>query len=84
MYSSLVRIQNTFGFFTTVAFVVALFVALSDFISPRDPTVNVLKTTNLQVYVHTMHTIPRKVPLQSANPPQLTLPFQSPRPPALL
>lgn len=49
MYSSLVRIQNTFGFFTTVAFVVALFIAASDFVTPRTPTVSVLKTTNLQV-----------------------------------
>ncbi|KAK0626616.1 signal peptidase subunit-domain-containing protein [Immersiella caudata] len=49
MYSSLVRIQNTFGFFTTVAFVVAAFIAASDFVTPRAPVVNVLKTTNLQV-----------------------------------
>ncbi|KAK1760790.1 hypothetical protein QBC47DRAFT_368207 [Echria macrotheca] len=49
MYSSLVRIQNTFGFFTTVAFVVAAFIAASDFITPRAPVVNTLKTTNLQV-----------------------------------
>lgn len=49
MHSSLVRIQNTFGFFTTVAFVIAAFIAASDFIAPREPVVNVLKTTNLQV-----------------------------------
>lgn len=49
MHSSLVRIQNTFGFFTTVAFVVAAFIALSDFVAPRTPVVRSLKTTNLQV-----------------------------------
>lgn len=50
MYSSIVRIQNTFGFFTTVAFVVAAFIAASDFLSPRTPSVGVLKPTNVQVY----------------------------------
>lgn len=49
MYSSLVRIQNTFGFFTTVAFVVAAFIAASDYVAPRTPTVSTLKTTSLQV-----------------------------------
>ncbi|KAK4179498.1 signal peptidase subunit-domain-containing protein [Triangularia setosa] len=49
MYSSLVRLQNTFGFFTTVAFAVALLISASDFLSVREPTVNVLKTTQLQV-----------------------------------
>ncbi|KAK0719602.1 signal peptidase subunit [Lasiosphaeris hirsuta] len=49
MYSSLVRIQNTFGFFTTVAFVIAALIAASDFITPRAPSVGMLKTTNLQV-----------------------------------
>ncbi|KAL2152050.1 hypothetical protein VTH82DRAFT_5234 [Thermothelomyces myriococcoides] len=49
MYSSIVRIQNTFGFFTTVAFVVAAFIAASDFLSPRTPSVGVLKPTNVQV-----------------------------------
>ncbi|KAK0673986.1 signal peptidase subunit-domain-containing protein [Cercophora samala] len=47
MYSSLVRLQNTFGFFTTVAFVVALLISASDFLSDRTPTVHVLKTTQL-------------------------------------
>jgi len=49
MYSSVVRLQNTFGFFTTVAFVVAAFVAAADLLSPRIPSVGVLKTTNVQV-----------------------------------
>ncbi|KAL2197617.1 signal peptidase subunit-domain-containing protein [Corynascus similis CBS 632.67] len=49
MYSSVVRLQNAFGFFTTVAFVVAAFIAASDLLSPRTPSVGVLKTTNVQV-----------------------------------
>jgi signal peptidase complex subunit 3 len=49
MYSSIVRIQNTFGFFTTVAFAIAALIAASDFLSPRTPTVGSLKTTNVQV-----------------------------------
>ncbi|KAK3308602.1 signal peptidase subunit-domain-containing protein [Chaetomium strumarium] len=49
MYSSVVRLQNTFGFFTTVAFVIAAFIAASDLITPRTPSVGVLKPTNVQV-----------------------------------
>lgn len=49
MYSSVVRLQNTFGFFTTVAFVVAALIAATDFLAPRAPSVGTLKTTNVQV-----------------------------------
>ncbi|KAK4033436.1 hypothetical protein C8A01DRAFT_40099 [Parachaetomium inaequale] len=49
MYSSVVRLQNTFGFFTTVAFAVAAIIAASDLLAPRTPSVGVLKTTNVQV-----------------------------------
>ncbi|KAF6842556.1 signal peptidase subunit [Colletotrichum musicola] len=49
MYNTLTRAQNTFGFFTTVAFCVAALIAATDFITPRAPTVNELKTTNVQV-----------------------------------
>ncbi|KAI0024387.1 signal peptidase 22 kDa subunit [Xylariomycetidae sp. FL0641] len=48
MYNSLTRIQNVFGFFTTVAFVVAAFIAASDFASPRTPSAEI-KSTNVQV-----------------------------------
>ncbi|KAL8391983.1 hypothetical protein RB595_002266 [Gaeumannomyces hyphopodioides] len=48
MYNSLVRIQNTFGFFTTVAFVVGMLIAVTDVLSARDPSGS-LKTTNVQV-----------------------------------
>ncbi|PMD53021.1 signal peptidase subunit [Hyaloscypha bicolor E] len=41
MHSSIVRIQNVFGFFTTVAFVVAALIAASDLIAPRTPSANV-------------------------------------------
>ncbi|KAI0157538.1 signal peptidase subunit [Xylariaceae sp. FL1272] len=48
MYNSLTRIQNVFGFFTTVAFAVAAIIALSDFTSPRTPSATI-KPTNVQV-----------------------------------
>ncbi|KAK0635197.1 signal peptidase subunit-domain-containing protein [Bombardia bombarda] len=49
MYSSIVRAQNSFGFFTTVVFVVASLIAVSDLLTPRAPAVGTLKTTNVQV-----------------------------------
>ena len=42
MHSTIVRAQNVFGFFTTVAFVVAAIIAASDFIAPRTPSANVM------------------------------------------
>ncbi|KAI1447160.1 hypothetical protein ABKA04_001580 [Annulohypoxylon sp. FPYF3050] len=48
MYNSLTRIQNVFGFFTTVAFVVAALIAASDFAAPRTPSATI-KPTNVQV-----------------------------------
>ncbi|KAF3021537.1 hypothetical protein E8E14_012671 [Neopestalotiopsis sp. 37M] len=48
MYNSLTRLQNVFGFFTTVAFVVAAIIAASDFTVPRTPSADI-KTTNVQV-----------------------------------
>lgn len=64
MYSSVVRLQNVFGFFTTVAFAVAAIIAASDLLSPRTPSVGVLKTTNVQVYEQTYH-----ARLESSSPP---------------
>ncbi len=49
MYTSIVRAQNIFSFFTTVALVVACLVATTDLISPRVPS-GTIKTTNVQVY----------------------------------
>lgn len=48
MYSSIVRLQNTFGFFTTVAFTIAALIAATDLAAPRAPAGS-LKTTNVQV-----------------------------------
>ncbi|KAL1867485.1 hypothetical protein Daus18300_006329 [Diaporthe australafricana] len=48
MYTSLVRAQNVFGFFTTVAFVVAAFIAATDFLAPRTPS-GTIRPTNTQV-----------------------------------
>ncbi|KAI8965725.1 signal peptidase 22 kDa subunit [Daldinia sp. FL1419] len=48
MYNSLTRIQNVFGFFTTVAFVVAALIAASDLTAPRTPSATI-KPTNVQV-----------------------------------
>jgi signal peptidase complex subunit 3 len=42
MYSGLVRIQNTFGFFTTVVSVVAAFIALSTFFFPQSPSADLI------------------------------------------
>lgn len=48
MHSALVRLQNVFGFFTTVAFSVAAVIALSSFISPQTPSANI-QLRNVQV-----------------------------------
>jgi hypothetical protein len=49
MYNSLTRIQNIFGFFTTVAFVLGIFIALSDLTAVRAPTATI-KPEELKVY----------------------------------
>lgn len=48
MHSALVRLQNVFGFFTTVAFTVAAVIALSSFVSPQNPTASI-QLRNVQV-----------------------------------
>jgi hypothetical protein len=48
MYNSLTRVQNVFGFFTTVAFVVAGLIAATDLLAPRTPSAGI-KPTNVQV-----------------------------------
>ena len=52
MYNSFNRLQTAFGFFTTVAFVVAAIIAASDFTVPRTPGATI-KPTNVTVYVFT-------------------------------
>ncbi|KAF2727153.1 signal peptidase 22 kDa subunit [Polyplosphaeria fusca] len=48
MHSTLVRVQNVFGFFTTVAFTVAAVIALSTFIHPQFPSATV-QLRNVQI-----------------------------------
>ncbi|OAA74059.1 Signal peptidase 22kDa subunit [Cordyceps fumosorosea ARSEF 2679] len=48
MYNSFNRIQNVFGFFTTVACVFGAFIAATDLFSPRAPS-GVISPENLQV-----------------------------------
>lgn len=50
MHSTLVRIQNIFGFFTTVVFCVGGLIALTTIISPSTPSAK-LELRNVQVYV---------------------------------
>lgn len=54
MHSSLVRIQNVFGFFTTVVFSVGVLIALSVIVTPQTPKAN-LSMRNVQVYVPRPH-----------------------------
>lgn len=48
MHSALVRLQNVFGFFTTVAFTVAAVIAMSSFVSPQAPSASI-QLRNVQV-----------------------------------
>ena len=48
MHSTLVRVQNVFGFFTTVAFCTALLTALSVLLIPQHPRASV-ELRNVQV-----------------------------------
>ncbi|KAI9670832.1 MAG: hypothetical protein M1829_004721 [Trizodia sp. TS-e1964] len=48
MYSTLVRAQNVFGFFTTVAFVVCALIALTSFLTPQSPSASI-DIRNVQV-----------------------------------
>jgi len=48
MHSTFTRIQSVFGFFTTVAFVLAGFIAATDFFAPRTPG-GVVTPQNVQV-----------------------------------
>ena len=50
MYSTLTRVQNVFGYFTTVAAVVAALVALTSLIAPQAPAGS-LTLKDVKVYV---------------------------------
>ncbi|SPN97605.1 related to SPC3 - signal peptidase subunit [Cephalotrichum gorgonifer] len=54
MHNALTRVQNTFGLFTTTAFIVGILVALSDFIAPRTPS-GVIKPNELKVVMGRPH-----------------------------
>ena len=49
MHSTIVRTQNVFGFFTTVAFTVAALIACSDLLAPRTPKA-IITLKDTQVY----------------------------------
>jgi len=42
MHSTVVRAQNTFGYFTTVLFAIAAFIAASDYLAPRTPSGSII------------------------------------------
>ncbi len=48
MHSSFTRLQNVFGFFTTVACVLGAFIAATDLFTPRTPS-GVISPNNVQV-----------------------------------
>jgi len=48
MHNSLNRLQNVFGFFTTVAFTLGVFIAMTDLFAARTPSASI-KPTNTQV-----------------------------------
>ena len=50
MHSSLVRVQNVFGYFTSVVFAVAGAIAISVLLSPQSPSAK-LELKNVQVFV---------------------------------
>ncbi|KAK2623805.1 hypothetical protein QTJ16_006986 [Diplocarpon rosae] len=66
MHSTVVRAQNVFGFFTTVAFVVAALVAFSDVLAPRTPSASVI-VKDVQVYCPR----PLRLRRRSLHPPIL-------------
>lgn len=49
MHSTFTRVQNVFGFFTTVAFALGAFIAVTDVFAPRTPSASLIKPTNVQV-----------------------------------
>jgi len=67
MHSTIVRVQNVFGFFTTVAFAVAALIACSDLIVPRTPSASV-SVKDVQVYVcHCLPLLPTPPPSSNSS-----------------
>ncbi len=74
MHSTLVRAQNVFGFFTTVAFAVAALIAFTDIITPRTPKAS-LSMSKVEVY---------NLSIQSSANNSILTSIQCPRPTKLL
>lgn len=55
MHSSANRVQQVFGFFTSVAFAVAAIIAVSVLLSPQAPSAK-LQLQDVQVYVYSVRT----------------------------
>ena len=66
MHTSVVRVQNVFGFFTTVAFAIAALIAFSDLLAPRVPKAT-LSMRDVQVFVALTPPLPS---LHQSNIPQ--------------
>ena len=54
MNSTASRVQNVFGYFTSVAFAVAAAIAVSVLLSPQTPSAS-LELQNVQVYANNPH-----------------------------
>ena len=65
MHSTLVRAQNVFGFFTTVAFCTAILTALSVLLTTQEPSAKV-DLRNVQVYAAKLPT-PEMQELRMSN-----------------
>ncbi|MBE3044966.1 hypothetical protein IMZ48_20890, partial [Candidatus Bathyarchaeota archaeon] len=76
MYNALTRVQNTFGLFTTTAFVVALLVALTDFGALRAPSGEIIPS-EIKVCVSPL----LSPPLPSPSLPPFPLLTLEPSPP---
>lgn len=79
MHTSITRLQNVFGFFTTVAFAIAALIAASDYLQPRTPKAS-LSVGGVQVFVPPFHSAPRcllHLPLVAALHKELALTLPS-------
>lgn len=67
MHTTITRVQNVFGFFTTVCFAVAALIACSDLLAPRAPSANVI-VKDVQVFVLPFRPLPLQPTLSLPNP----------------
>ncbi|KAI5799180.1 signal peptidase 22kDa subunit [Peziza echinospora] len=66
MHTSLVRLQNLFGFFTTVTFFVGALIALSSVVLKGEPENVAVKVRNVQVVKGQTHQYPRSKQVEFA------------------